>query len=99
MTACAPLSVGSRSDFHNMLCLTMGSYEAKLWHEKTIWKYRYTFRQVNGCQRFVYTGVRIPHLKPGNVYAFKATVKEGLDRFGFIRLERLKLIDNMEQML
>lgn len=90
---------GLRYTFRNMIVTRISFYEKLVHHEevRTIW--RYAFRSGNDGRKFVYSGVFLGTLREGDTCAFRATTNGIQDSYGFLRLKRLSLIENEEQML
>lgn len=85
---------------HNLRALTVTqvtSYVAKILNEHEIVKWRYAFRQAETGVRFVYTGTQ-QCLQEGDVVDLRGTIKREMDRYGYIRLCRIRRVQ-LEQEL
>lgn len=80
---------GIRCNIPRLRVTRITSYMAKIHREQECVKWRYAFEQEGTRQRFVYTG-SLQSFREGDVLDLRATIKREGDRFGFIRLARIR---------
>lgn len=81
---------GQRGNFARLRCTRVSAYVTKVRDEDTV-RWRYAFEQYGTGDRFVYTG-RQHHIVEGVEYDLRGTIKETLNKYGYVRLMRIKKI-------
>ena len=84
--------LGTRCNIPRLRVTRCTSYLATIHHEQEITKYRYAFEQERTGIKFVYTGT-LQYLNEGEIYDIRGTIKREADKFGFIRLSRIRKVN------
>ena len=82
----------TRYNFPRLRVTRYTTYYAVIHGEQELLKHRYAFEQEGTGERFVYTGVD-KYLREGQVYDIRGTIKQERDKFGFIRLSRIRKVE------
>lgn len=81
---------GQRGNFARLRCTRISAYVTQIRGDDVV-RWRYAFEQYGTGDRFVYTG-RHQMIKEGDEIDLRGTIKATIDKYGYVRLMRIKKI-------
>lgn len=82
---------GLRYNIPRLKLIRYSVYETYMADGTQLDKHRYAFEQEGTNIKFVYTG-RMQAMREGSTYDIRGTIKQETDKFGFIRLSRIRKV-------